>query len=125
MNKLNTLVAKFGITTLLVVPIIASAQADLSYLQGSLNSIRSLIETTLIPLVFGLALLMFLWGMFRFFIYGGHDEEERGKGKSLMVWAVIAFVLMVSIWGVVRLISSGLGLTNTAPPSIPNIPESN
>ena len=95
---------------------------DFSYLNNASTGLITLIQTYLIPLVFALALLLFFWGMFRFFIYGGHDDEERKKGKSLMIWAVVGFVMMVSIWGIVRLITSGLGLNENNAPPIPTVP---
>ena len=50
---------------------------------------------TLIPMVFALSLLIFIWGMFKFFILGGANDEDRAKGKQLIIWAIIGFVLMV------------------------------
>ena len=124
MNRIKIATVKAGTALLPFVPVVAMAQADLGYISGTANSVMDLIQNILIPLVFALALLLFLWGMFRFFIYGGHDEGEREKGKGLMIWAVIGFVLMVGIWGIVSLISSGLGLTDTTAPNLPEVPTS-
>ena len=80
------------------------------------------IDTVLIPLVFTLALLIFVWGMFRFFIYGAHNEDDRSKGRSLMMWSVIGLSLMVSIWGIVAIFSSGIFGTSTGS-QIPTLPK--
>ena len=72
------------------------------------TNVQSFIGNVLIPVVFALALLIFIWGMFQYFILGGGDEGKRGQGKSLMLWAIIGFVLMVTIWAIVNLIANGL-----------------
>ena len=80
------------------------------------------INSTLIPLVFGLALLVFLWGIFKFFILGGSEESKREEGKQLMMYAIIGFVVMVSVWGIVNLIASGLGFSGQNLREIPKGP---
>jgi len=74
-----------------------------------LGAVITFIQNTLVPLVFALAFLFFLWGAFRYFIQGGADEDKRKEGKNLMIYAIIGFVLMVSIWGIVTFVARGLG----------------
>jgi len=97
----------------LVLPMMAFAQ--LGEVDTFFNNINDFIGNVLIPLVFGLALLMFVWGMFRFFILGGGNEEERGKGKQLIIWSIVGFVLMTSIWGIVNMLSGGFFPDKGAP----------
>ncbi len=66
------------------------------------------IGTYLVPLVFAIALLVFIWGMFNYFIFGGADEKKREDGKALALYAIAGFVLMVVIWGIVNLLAGGL-----------------
>jgi hypothetical protein len=91
---------------LLAAPVLASAQF------GDVNrfaaTIITFINNVLIPLIFAFGLLVFIWGMFRFFILGGGDEEQRAKGKSLMLFAILGFVMMIIIFSVVNLLSTGL-----------------
>lgn len=77
-------------------------------IDGFFMNVSGFINNILIPFVFGLALLLFIWGMYRWFIQGGANEGDREKGKQLTLYAVIGFVLMVSIWAIVNLISGGL-----------------
>ncbi len=113
-----------GAPVIALTPLLAMAQTDAS--AGDLKGITSLFENfikfineTLIPLVFALALLVFFYGIFKYFILGGGDEGSREQGKSLMLWAIIGFVVMVSIWGIVNLISGGLFKNNQTPPTLP------
>lgn len=61
------------------------------------------IINSLIPLVFGLALLAFLWGLSMLIFYAG-DAAKRSEGKQIMIWGVIALFVMVSVWGLVNLL---------------------
>ena len=71
------------------------------------------INTVLVPLVFAIALAFFIYGVFVFLIQKGRDSSERDKGKMYMLWAIIALVVMVSLWGVVNLLAGGLGFGDT------------
>lgn len=64
-----------------------------------------------IPLVASLALLVFLWGLVKFIYRVGGDEKAVTEGKNLMIWGVIALFVMVSIWGIIRLLSGEFGFT--------------
>ncbi len=72
------------------------------------TAIVGFINGVLIPFIFAVALLVFIWGMFTYFILGGADEGKRDQGKSLMTWAIIGFVMMIIIWGIVNLLAGGL-----------------
>lgn len=90
-----------------MLPLIASAQFPA--IDAFLGNIVLFINQTLVPLIFALAFLLFLWGVFKYFFWGGGDEAKREEGRQLMLWAIIGFLLMVSIWGIVNVLSSGLG----------------
>lgn len=117
MKKLS---AYFSVSLIALTPMLALAQfGDINTFVGK---ITTFINNTLIPLVFALALLMFIWGMFRFFIVGGHEEDAQKQGKNLMLYSVLGFVLMVSIFGIVNLIANGLGFSGGSNENIRNIP---
>ncbi len=118
MNRIKTLAVKAGAALLPFTPMVALAQ--FGEVNTFIGKITTFINNTLIPLVFGIALLVFVWGMFKFFIY--NTEEEKEKGKDLAIYAVVAFVLMVSIWGIVNLIAGGLGFSGEQIQNIPNTP---
>ncbi len=120
---MKKITAYLGTSLFALAPMVALAQ--FGEVDSFINDIIDFINSSLIPLVFGVALLVFIWGMFKFFILGGGDEDSRKEGKQLMLWAVIGFVLMVSIWGIVNLISGGLGLNDEGLDNIPNTPAVN
>jgi uncharacterized membrane protein YidH (DUF202 family) len=119
--KQSSLVA---LAVVMVMPVMALAQ--FGEINDFVGQITDFINNILIPLVFAVALLFFIWGMFKFFIYGGADDDERTKGRNLMVWSIVAFVLMVSIFGIVNLIAGGLGFSDEQNiQNIPNVPTGN
>ena len=102
-----------------LVPFLAFAQGEMAETTTFLSNIVNFINTTLIPLIFAVAFLVFLWGMFVTFILGGKDSTKQEEGKSLMLYAVIGFVVMLSLWGIVNLLvdSFGFGDDTITPPA--------
>ena len=79
-------------------------------LQGLIQSVKSLMGAAL-PLMVGIALLVFLWGLVRFLAKGG-DSKAVEDGRRLMIWGVVALFVMVSVWGLVGFIQRNLGIFN-------------
>ncbi|MEK7639019.1 MAG: hypothetical protein AAB388_02565 [Patescibacteria group bacterium] len=74
-------------------------------LEFSLANIIIFIQRTLVPFFIVVGFLFFVWGMFRYFIAGGANEDDREKGKNLMVFAIIGMVLIFIFWGIVNLLA--------------------
>ncbi len=55
----------------------------------------------LVPLLVGIALLVFFWGIVKFIKSAG-SETARDDAKNIMFWGIIALFVMVSIWGIVQ-----------------------
>jgi hypothetical protein len=114
----------FAALALLVLPVVTFAQ--FGEINDFLDDISSFINGTLIPLVFAIALLTFIYGMFKYFIMGGDDDGNRETGRQLMLYAIIGFVAMVSVFGIVNLIAGGLGFSDEENiQNIPNVPTTN
>lgn len=79
------------------------------------------INVYLIPLIFAVAFVAFIIGIFQYFFTGG--EEGRKKGKDYIIWGVIAFFVMVSVWGIVNLIDRTFQLDDSTP-DLPYVPTS-
>ncbi len=97
--------------------------------QDGFGNVGRVIATTiafinfpLIPFVFAIAFFMFLWGMFRYFFWSGASSEGQENGKQLMLWSVIAFVVMVSLWGIVNVVAGGLGFSGDSLQAVPTVP---
>lgn len=75
-----------------------------------LKNILEFSNTILIPFIIGIGFLVFVYGMFQYFILGGANDDKKKQGKSLMIYATLGFVLIVVFWGVVNLIANSTGL---------------
>ena len=84
-------------------------------LQDILTNSIVFLNGTIIPLLFALAFLFFLVNVLRYFIIGGGNEEGRKKAKMLATWGIIAFVVMVSIWGIVNVLVSSFVIPGIKP----------
>lgn len=111
-----------SLTALALIPVAALAAPNFTYLGDFTGGLQALINNRLVPLVFAIAILMFLWGVFNTFILGGGDEEKQTKGKQLMVYAIIGFVLMVSLWGIVNLVANIFGVDQNKGFNMPVLP---
>ncbi|MEK7515801.1 MAG: hypothetical protein AAB555_02640, partial [Patescibacteria group bacterium] len=71
----------------------------------------------LVPVLFAVAFIVFLWGAFKTFILGQGSDESKEAGKSLMLWGLIGFFVMVSIWGLVNILTGTISFGNTTGPT--------
>ena len=125
MKKITYTLASFS---LLALPFVSSAQlasgGDGGQFQELLASILTFTNTVLIPFIIGIGFLVFVWGMFWYFIAGGANDEKKEKGRSLMIYATVGFVLIIIFWGIINLLASSLfDASDTAGPNnVPTVP---
>jgi len=62
----------------------------------------SLINTA-VSVVIALAVLGFFWGVTKY-MFSAQDSTKLEEGKKIMVWGIIALFVMVSIWGILRIL---------------------
>lgn len=104
-----------------LLPVVSFAQtANFGNVEGSLNNFLRLINNTLLPIVIGLALLYFFWGLAKFILASG-NEDAKETGRRIMLWGIIAFFVMVSVWGIVNFFGDAFGLRNETP-NLPDVP---
>lgn len=65
----------------------------------------------IILLFFAVALLVFLWGIFKL-IKGADEEKARDEGKQAMLYGIIGFFIMVGVYGLIRIITGTFNLPN-------------
>ena len=122
MKKFSSYVA--AVLTTLLLPVVTNAQFTASGgdFGTFLGQILLFINGTLIPFIIGIGFLFFVWGMFKYFIAGGANDEAKEQGRSLMVYATLGFVLIIVFWGVVNLLASSTGEVGS---TLLNIPSAN
>lgn len=97
----------------------AQSQPNLSYLTNTLQTIGSLVRTAL-PIVVGIALLGFFWGLAQF-IFAAGDEKKKDAGKRHMIWGVIGLFVMVSVWGLVGFLANVTGVQQGSDARVPSV----
>lgn len=80
----------------------------------------SLINDILVPVIFTVAFFMFLVGVYRFFIASAGDPEKVQEGQKFVMWSLIGFFVMFSIWGLVNILINTLGFGGANMPAIPS-----
>lgn len=76
---------------------------------GFLNKVNTFILNPLIILVFALALLVFLYGVFQF-IRKAESSTGRDEGKKNIGWGLFGMFIMMSAYGLIRIILNTFGL---------------
>lgn len=100
-------VLPFGLAFL---PLFAGAVANV-------NDLFNLTEEILgkvVPLLIGVAVVIILYAAVRY-VTAAEDEEKKKNAKSMLIYAIVALFVMVSIWGLVSILTNTLSLDNDIP----------
>ena len=87
--------------------------AALSNISDVGSFIINTINNVFVPVIFAIAFIVFVWGAFQTFIIGAGSEDVKEKGKNLMLWGLIGFFVMVSVWGLVNILTGSVSFGNT------------
>ena len=115
MKKISRLALPLALVTSLGAPLLAAAQSgiDASRITQYSDCIIGLINSVFVPVVMAIAFLVFLWGVYKYYIYNADSETERAKGHQTMLWGLIAFVVILSIWGLIAVVRTTFGIEQT------------
>jgi len=94
------------------LPLISSAAINSTSGVGSF--VINTINNVLLPVLFAVAFIVFIWGAFRTFIMGVNSEEVKENGKNLMLYGLIGFFIIVAIWGLVNVFGGGISFGNNS-----------
>lgn len=108
---------------LVLTPIFAFAQSTcLNAQAGTIEKILceiSNILNTIIPIIIVLGVVYFVWGVVSYVI--ASEEEAKTAGRNRMIYGIIGLVVIVSMWGLVGIVTRTFGLNSTGPNTI-NVP---
>jgi len=98
---------------LLALPFIASAAnaSAASGLNGTLALFNNLFNN-MIALFITLAIVVFFWGLIKYL--WSMEQENAHEGLKIMFWGLIAIFVMVSIWGIIRLLQTTFAVGGTS-----------
>ena len=90
---------------------IAYASESLDQFIGKVNKF---IINPLILLLFGLALIYFLYGVFEF-LSNLDNEEKKTTGKSHMIWGIVGITIMMGVFTIMNIILNTLNIDGIDP----------
>ena len=119
--RTGTFLALFASFT---APLFAAAQSgiNMSAITPYSSGILNLINSVFVPLLFAVAFLYFIYGVYKYFILGATEEKMREEGRNFVLWSVIGFAVILSVWGLVAVVGNTFNLTpGGSAPSYPTL----
>ncbi len=104
--------------TLFALPLVASAQTP-----SNLTTLIQFVGDTLnriIPVLIAAAVVVFFYGLIKYILNAGKGHEE---GRKVMIAGLLGLFIMVSFWGIIRLMQNTLGVSGAVPVTIPQVPQ--
>lgn len=96
----------------LSVPLLAAAEINVAKAKTYSDAVIDIINTVLVPVLFAVAFLVFVYGVYKYFILGADNDTERAAGRQFVLWSLIGFAVILSVWGLVNVL---LATFNIAP----------
>lgn len=73
--------------------------------------VPKIVDNIVLPIVnllFAIATVYLIYGIFRYFIYST-DPTKRTEGQQHILYGVIGIAIMVSVYGIIRFVASSVG----------------
>jgi hypothetical protein len=74
-----------------------------------LLKINFYIINPLIRILFALAFLIFVWGIIQY-VLQRDSVDAKGQGRQHMIWGLVGLAIMTSVFFIVRIITTTLGI---------------
>lgn len=109
-----------GVVSTFALPLISFAQqTQVQNINQVGTFIISTINNVFVPVLFAVAFIVFVYGAFQTFIMGAGSEDVKEKGKNLMLWGLIGFFVMMSVWGLVNILTGSVNFGGTDTVKVP------
>ena len=112
-------IAPFAGFIAVTLPTIAFAQYQVNNFTSLVTTTNNIINT-IIPILISIGVLFFIYGVVKYI--RAKDEGEREAGKNTMIQGVIGLFIIVSIWGLVGILTNTFGTSKDALPIPTYIP---
>ena len=106
MKKLIALVLLASPLSLLAAPI-----ENINQVASRATQIGNLV----IQVAIALAVVWIVVSVVRFLIIGAADEEARKNAKNSIIWGVVGLFVILSIWGIVFILTQSFSTRNRTP----------
>ena len=88
-------------------------------IEGILCKARSILNT-IVPLLVTLGVVYFVWGVVQYIMTG--DEAKKKEGRTKMIYGIIGLVVIITMWGIVGLITNTFGVSGAYTFDLPYLP---
>lgn len=133
-NKIHlALLSVLFITSLVFAPLFIFAQTTTtssapvcgSLFSGNINNLKDIVDyvtclltKSIVPLLFVLTLVFFVYGVIQYFIHPD-SIKERENAKKYIVWALVGMFVIFSIAGIIEILRNTFGVTGNPIPLLP------
>ena len=125
MKRISRLASVLALGASFVAPLFVFAATPTgindTYIKGYATSIENIINVYLVPVLIALAFITFLWGIYNYFIKCADDAKAQETGRTFMLYGIIGLVIIFSVWGIVSIFTTTLGLSASTAPAPPTI----
>ena len=78
-----------------------------STVQSIITAVTNLLRNQLIPVIFGIAVVVFFLGIAKY-VYGASDDQKK-EGRYILIWGIIVMFVMAMLWGILAFLQGELG----------------
>lgn len=110
MKKVISIVSLYALPVLVLADSVTDADTLFTAVERILDRI--------LPVIIAIAVIYFVYNAFMYMIAA--DEERKGEAKSKMIYGIIALFVMVSVWGLVNILTGTFDLKKSTP-ALPDI----
>ncbi len=86
---------------------------DITTIGELINALNRLMNA-IVPFLVGLSVFVVIYGIFGYISHSA-EEEKRAEARQFILWGVIFIFAMLSIWGLINLLSNTFSLDKEAP----------
>ncbi len=84
----------------------------MEYVFNLLRKFNELILNPVIVGMFALAVLLFIYGVFKY-VKNSDSDDERATGRRHMIWGIVGMFIMISVFGIIQVILNTVGAPRT------------
>lgn len=93
-------------------PAVAFAQQQITDVNGLTTRLTNL-GNTFIQILIAFAVIWIIYNVVRYIVKA--DSEDKGPIRSAILWGIVGLFVILSIWGLVRILSNTFKTDTTAP----------
>jgi len=86
-------------------------------MQSFLEKAVTAIVNPIIQVIFAVALVIFVYGIFEF-VRGADNPEVRKKGQQHIMYGLIGLFIMISVFTIINILMNSIGVTGDQVPQI-------